>query len=145
MNWLLDCPLVIWNNKSNYFLHQFLTHIHIANCLLKQCKECWDAALIFQFKYYFAWFWENNGIVRNGSYAVRFQNFEQQMVLLWPYFYPFNPAYLVIKLFFIDFGQARFFKKDLKRNKNAAKLQNCFSTSNSSFYSEIFFQSMEKV
>ena len=45
----------------------------------------------------------------------------QQIILLWFYFYPFNPAYLVIKIFFIDFGpkfrQVQLFWKSLKRKK----------------------------
>ena len=35
VNWLLECPFAIWNNKSNYFLHKFQTNVHIANWLLK--------------------------------------------------------------------------------------------------------------
>ena len=61
------------------------------------------------------------------------------------FFYPFNSAYLVIQIFFTDFGQAQVFKKSLKIKENAAKLQNCFTTLNSRFYPEIFFQSMKKV
>ena len=42
---------------------------------------------------------------------------KQQIGLLWQYFYPFSPAYLVIKIFFADFKQVQFFKKGLKRKK----------------------------
>ena len=58
---------------------------------------------MFDFKFYFAWFWVNNGI---------------------PYFYPFNPAYLVTEIFFADFVQVRFFQEELKSlRKKKKKMQ----------------------
>ena len=74
---------------------------------------------------------------------------KQQITLLWLYFYTFNSPYLTIRIFFTDFdpkfGQARFFWKGLKRKKNTTKRQSCFSTPNSRFHPNIFFQSMKKV
>ena len=81
-------------------MHQFLT----------------NAASIFHFKNHFAWFWANQGIVRNGP-MIHFYKSKQQIVLSWQYFYPFSPAYSVIKIFFTEFGEVWFFKKDLKRKK----------------------------
>ena len=48
---------------------------------------------------------------------IYFHESKQQIVLLWPYFHLFNFLYLVIQIFFIDFGQVRFFKKGLKLKK----------------------------
>ena len=53
--------------------------------------------------------------------VIHFHKSKQQIVLLWPYFYPLNPAYLFIKIF-TGFGQVLFFKKGLKRKKNKARI-----------------------
>ena len=82
----------------------------------KQCKECWDVELTFDFQYYFAWFEQIMELSETGRTIYSHES-KQQLVLLWPYFHPFNFSYLVIQIFFIDFGQVRFFKKGLKWKK----------------------------
>ena len=74
----------------------------------KQCKECWDVALIFDFKYHFAWFWANNGIARNELYFI--------------FSWTWTSACLVIQIFFSYFCQAWFFKKSLKKWSKSRKL-----------------------
>ena len=113
--------------------------ILLAGCS-KQCRECWNVLLIFDFKNYFAWFWANNGIVRNESHDI-FSWIYTANCFIMTIFLPFFAYFVICELT----GQVRFFNKGFNRKKNAAKLQNCFTTLNSRFYPEIFFQSMKKV
>ena len=53
-------------------------------------------------------------------------------------FLPFQPC--VFSTFFTEL----IFQEELKKKINAAKLQKCFTTSNSRFYPEISFQSIKK-
>ena len=62
-----------------------------------QCKECWDVALIFYFKYYFACFGQIMGLSETGR-MIYLHKSKQQIILLWLYFYPFNPAYFSLTL-----------------------------------------------
>ena len=113
--------------------------ILLAGCS-KQCRECWNVLLIFDFKNYFAWFWANNGIVRNESHDI-FSWIYTANCFIMTIFLPFFAYFVICEVT----GQVRFFNKGFNRKKNAAKLQNCFTTLNSRFYPEIFFQSMKKV
>ena len=121
--------------QNNYFLDHFLTNVYIANCLFKITMK--NAEMLH-------WYFISNiilpdfeqvTVLSEKGRVIHFHKSKQRIVLLWPYFYPFNPAYLFIKIF-TDFGQVLFFKKGLKRKKIKQE---------SFFYAEIFFQSMKKV
>ena len=50
--------------------------------------------------------------------TIYFHESKQQLVLLWPYFHPFNFSYLVIQIFFIDFWASSIFQERFKMKKN---------------------------
>ena len=86
VNLLLDWPFVIWNNKSNYFLYQFLTNVHIANWLLKISVK--NAEMLH---WYFIWsiilpdIEQIMGLSETGRMTYCHKS-KQQIVLLWPCF-----------------------------------------------------------
>ena len=123
----------------------------------KQCKECWDVELTFDFQYYFAWFEQIMELLETGR-TIYFHESKQQIVLLWPYFILLWPNCFIMTIFspfqFFIFSHSdifhwlwasSIFQERFKMKKKPAKLQNCFTTLNSRFYPEIFFQSMKSV
>ena len=121
MNWILDCPFVIWNKKTTISCTSFEPMFMLLTGCSKQCKKCWDVALIFHFKYF-------EQIMRLSEMGGRIYFYEakEQIVWCWPYVYPFNPVYWVIKIFFTGYGQVWFFKKDFKRKNKCSKTPNFF-------------------